>query len=82
MKIMEEPKKEPGRSKIRGRKTLSLPVNLVDRIQVEADMHWGGDWNRAALEALRRDYPVEVAEFLKKAGNPKTGTQKHSRKKF
>lgn len=67
---------EPGRAKNRKRKTLSLPENLTEAIQREADKNYGGDFNRAVIEKLATIYP-EAAEFLKT-----NTTQKHSRKKF
>ena len=72
-----EPKKEPGRSILRGRKTISYPKILIDAIQKDADLNWGGDFTKAAIEGLRKLYPKEVAEF-----DRQNVTQKHSRYKF
>ncbi len=67
---------DSGRAKNRVRKTLSLPDNLTAVIQKEADAKYGGDFTRAVLERLAKDYK-EAADFLKK-----NTTHKHSRKKF
>ena len=39
-------KKEPNRAADRIRKTLSLPDDLVEKLQSEADKHYGGDFTR------------------------------------
>ena len=70
------PAEDPGRAKDRKRKTLSLPVELVERIQAEADKNFGGDFTRAALEGMGKIYP-EARAFLKA-----NTTVKFSRKKF
>jgi hypothetical protein len=64
--------KDKGRNKNRVRKTLSLPADLVKKIQDEADAHYKGDFTRAAIE---RFYP-EAAEFLRT-----NETDKHNYKK-
>jgi hypothetical protein len=65
-----------GRNPNRKLKTLSLPNELVETIQEEADKKFGGDFNRAVLEKLATIYP-EAEEFLRTCT-----TLKHSRKKF
>ena len=63
------------RSKDRVVKSLSLPANLVERVQAEADKHYGGDFTRATLEILATRY-VEAKKFLRE-----NETFKFSRKK-
>lgn len=60
----KQPDYEAGRAKDRIRKTLSLPEALVERIQAEADKHFGGDFTRATLELLATRYP-EAKKFLR-----------------
>ena len=57
-------KKEPNRAADRIRKTLSLPDDLVEKLQSEADKHYGGDFTRGVLEALATKYP-QAREFLR-----------------
>jgi hypothetical protein len=52
------------RSKDRVVKSLSLPASLVERVQAEADKHYGGDFTRATLEILATRY-VEAKKFLR-----------------
>ena len=61
---MAKPKKADGRAKNRTRKTLSLPDELTETIQAEADAKYGGDFTRAILERLAAIYP-EAEEFLR-----------------
>jgi hypothetical protein len=63
------------RSKDRVVKSLSLPASLVERVQAEADKHYGGDFTRATLEILATRY-VEAKKFLRE-----NETFKFSRKK-
>lgn len=63
------------RSKNRVVKSLSLPTSLVERVQDEADKHYGGDFTRATLEILATRYP-EAKKFLRE-----NETFKFSRKK-
>jgi hypothetical protein len=77
---MTTPKETPkaakgGRRQDRLVKSLSLPEDLVTKIQAEADDKYSGDFTRAVMERLALIYP-EAMEFLKE--NP---TAKHSRKK-
>jgi hypothetical protein len=73
-------KKKPSsgnrRSKDRIVKSLSLPTELVERIQAEADKSYGGDFTRATLELLALRYP-EAKKFLRE-----NETFKFSRKKI
>jgi len=64
------------RSRDRIVKSLSLPNDLVERIQAEADKHYGGDFTRATLEILATRYP-EAKKFLRE-----NQTFKFSRKKI
>lgn len=63
------------RSKDRVVKSLSLPTDLVERVQAEADKHYAGDFTRATLEILATRYP-EAKKFLRE-----NETFKFSRKK-
>ena len=53
-----------GRAKNRTRKTLSMPNDLVQAIQKEADEKYNGDFTRAALEGLAVKYP-QARKFLR-----------------
>ena len=75
MTVYMNPDADFGRAKDRIRKTLSLPDALVDAIQSEADEKYAGDFTRAVLEGMAKEYP-QAREFLKK-----NTTGKHSRKK-
>ena len=75
MTVYMNPDADFGRAKDRIRKTLSLTDTLVAAIQKEADKNYGGDFTRAVLEKMAREYP-EARDFLKN-----NTTAKHSRKK-
>ena len=64
------------RSKDRVVKSLSLPADLVARVQEVADKQYGGDFTRATLEILATRYP-EAKKFLRE-----NQTFKFSRKKI
>jgi hypothetical protein len=68
-------KTNDGRAANRIRKTLSLPSDVAEQIQAEADAKYAGDFTRATLELLATRYP-EARKFLKE-----NTTFKHSRKK-
>jgi hypothetical protein len=75
MTVNMNPDADFGRSKDRVRKTLALPDTLADAIQRVADEKHGGDFTRAVLVHMAKEYP-EAREFLRT-----NTTFKHSRKK-
>lgn len=74
-RMKKKPTSGNRRSKDRVVKSLSLPESLVQRVQTEADKHYGGDFTRATLEILATRYP-EAKKFLRE-----NQTFKFSRKK-
>ena len=80
MMLPDMKKKEPNRAADRIRKTLSLPDDLVERLQGEADKHYGGDFTRGVLEALATKYP-QAREFLRTNETHKFANKSRPKKK-